>query len=201
VTGGVDRAVLGELDRTGSLAISRYTPLSPPGLGEYLGRKGRFDPTDERPRQALSDAVRKTIALGWLFFCTPKTAVVGPGEVSCRRHGADRVRPAAPRVAGGDRGLDHGGTRVVEELLPGVAAPLLDRPELAQRFAFQPACLRHVARLIGPSAVPESHQHRQHLVGPTVKQRTGALLRNAARGRISPPVGCAGRRPIRSRRP
>jgi hypothetical protein len=80
VEGCVDRTVVGELDPTGRLAISRYTGFSPPGLGERLASKGRFDPADPEQTRVLAHAVRKTLAVGWLFACSADAPMVDRDE-------------------------------------------------------------------------------------------------------------------------
>jgi hypothetical protein len=67
----VDRAVQGELDPTGYRALGRLTKFSPPGLGEYLAGKGRYQPNDHAAAAAIADTTRSVMALGWLFCCTP----------------------------------------------------------------------------------------------------------------------------------
>lgn len=78
--GSVCRAVAGELDPTGALAIGRYTRFSPPGLGQRLASKGRFDPMDAEQTGVLAQAVRKTLAVGWLFACSPDAQIADRNE-------------------------------------------------------------------------------------------------------------------------
>jgi hypothetical protein len=71
----VMRAVHGELDPSGHRALGRLTSFSPPGLAEYLVGNGRYVPGDEAAANAIADATRCVLALGWLFCCTPQAQV------------------------------------------------------------------------------------------------------------------------------
>jgi hypothetical protein len=70
----VERAVAGECEPSGRLAISRYTVSQPPALGAFLVRKGRYDPANCEHWTVVGGAARKVLAVGWLFACTPKAA-------------------------------------------------------------------------------------------------------------------------------
>ena len=96
--GCVSRAVSGELDPTGALAIGRYTRFSPPGLGERLASKGRFDPSDAEQRQLLAHAVRKTLAVGWLFACSPEAPMADRDEKDVWASWASSIRDELSKV-------------------------------------------------------------------------------------------------------
>lgn len=68
VSGCVERAVAGELDPTGQLALGRYPPFRLPGSAAWLGKKGKYDGCPEA-QDALARAVRRTLAVGW-FLCS-----------------------------------------------------------------------------------------------------------------------------------
>lgn len=74
----VRRAVIGELDPTGRLAISRFplTRFSIQGLAMYLEERERFDSVDREQLDAVAEAVRRVLALGWLYFCSPEAQFV-----------------------------------------------------------------------------------------------------------------------------
>jgi hypothetical protein len=75
----VSRAVVGELDPSGELAISRTRNFRPwlPGLAWYLQEHGRFDSCGEDELRAMATAVRRTLAVGWLYACTPQARFIG----------------------------------------------------------------------------------------------------------------------------
>jgi hypothetical protein len=60
----VDRFVVGELDPTGQLAVSRTTPMSLPGLALKLGR--RLDSASNEQGAGVALAVRRVLAYGYL---------------------------------------------------------------------------------------------------------------------------------------
>lgn len=96
--GCVGRAVSGELDPTGALAIGRYTRFSPPGLGQRLASKGRFDPGDAEQRRLLAHAVRKTLAVGWLFACSPEAPMADRDEKDVWAFWASSIRDELSKV-------------------------------------------------------------------------------------------------------
>src|SRR4051812_10292878 len=63
VEGCVARAVVGELDPTGKLALGRYPPFRIPGAGAWLAAKGKYDAEDPASRDRLTSAVRRTLAV------------------------------------------------------------------------------------------------------------------------------------------
>ena len=67
VEGCVARAIVGELDPTGELALGRYPPILIPGAGAWLAKKGKYDSHDPASRDALASAVRRTLGVGWLL--------------------------------------------------------------------------------------------------------------------------------------
>ena len=96
--GCVRRAVSGELDPTGALAIGRYTRFSPPGLAQRLANKGRFDPTDAEQTRVLAQAVRKTLAVGWLFACSPDAPMADRDERDVWAFWASSIRDELSKV-------------------------------------------------------------------------------------------------------
>jgi hypothetical protein len=78
VEGCAKRAVQGEIDPSGRLAISRHrlTKWSPPGLAEYLVERGKLDPAAPEWAEVLARSVSKVLACGWLYCCTPQAHIV-----------------------------------------------------------------------------------------------------------------------------
>ena len=70
VEGCIERAVTGELDPTGNLALGRYPPFLSPGAGAWLAKKGRYDAQNPESRAVLGRAVRRTLGVGWLLAAT-----------------------------------------------------------------------------------------------------------------------------------
>jgi hypothetical protein len=66
VEGCVQRAVAGELDPTGRLALGRYPPYLVPGAGAWLAKKGKYDASDPDAKAGLSHAVHRALAVGYV---------------------------------------------------------------------------------------------------------------------------------------
>jgi hypothetical protein len=80
VEGCIARAVAGELDATGELALGRYPPFPVPGAGAWLAEKGKYDARDPALREGLADAVRLTLAVGWVLASEGGEIVAGRDE-------------------------------------------------------------------------------------------------------------------------
>ncbi len=66
VEGCVQRAVAGELDPTGRLALGRYAPFLIPGAGVWLTKKGKYNADDPEARAGLGRAVTRALAAGYM---------------------------------------------------------------------------------------------------------------------------------------
>jgi hypothetical protein len=163
VDGCVQRAVAGELDPTGYLAISRYTPLSPPGLAELLMRKRKYNPDNADQQEIVATSVRKTIALAWLYSCHPDAAIAdhrterdiwAAWAASLREPLKQVIQPKLARIV-----LDAGSDLLVDELKRGGMARWLGGSKLGQ-VGYHLAQGGYYLRLTQTEELPEENFDR-----------------------------------------
>jgi hypothetical protein len=102
IAGCVARAVIGELDPTGELALGRLPPVLVPGAGAWLARKGKYNGSDPSSREALATAARRTLAVGWVLASDGGEVVDGRAERDIYNIWAPSFRDAPRNVAGKD---------------------------------------------------------------------------------------------------
>jgi hypothetical protein len=115
VEGCVERAVVGELDPTGRLALGRYPPFLIPGAGVWLTKKRRYDASNEASRAGLAAAVRRTLAVGWLLASAlDADLALGRDERDIFNIWAPGFRDPPANVVGkeNERGVHHAGASV-----------------------------------------------------------------------------------------